>query len=99
MLGCLRTWGRGVGEVEGFGWLSVPWGGRAGGLGGEKKGEGRSTWPTHPVQSCPIKRAQSWGVDVDYKGGASCRRADVRVCGGGGGRGGNSVGSPLQFCS
>ena len=22
------------------------------------------------------------GIDVDYKGGASCRRADVRVCGG-----------------
>lgn len=47
---------------------------------------GSSTRPTHPVQSCPIKRAQRWkgvgGVDVDYKGGASCRRADDRVCGG-----------------
>ena len=51
---------------------------------GEKKGGGSSTRPTRPVQSCPVKRAQSWGSDVDYKGGASCKTADVRVCGEGG---------------
>lgn len=35
-----------------------------------------------PIQYslAPIKRAQSWGVDVDYEGGASGRRADVGVC-------------------
>ncbi|KAK5865629.1 hypothetical protein PBY51_019883 [Eleginops maclovinus] len=71
----LGLWG---GEVEGVGWLSVPWGEE-----GEKKGGGSSTRPTRPVQSCPVKRAQSWGSDVDYKGGASFKTADVRVCGGG----------------
>lgn len=84
--------------MEGVGWLSVPWG-----AGGEEKKiiiRGRSsTRPTHPVQSCPVKELRAGGVDVDYNGGASCRRADVRVCGGGKGRKGNSVGSRFQFCS
>lgn len=61
-----------------------------GGRGRRKKKiiRGRSsTRPTHPVQSCPVKELRAGGVDVDYNGGASCRRADVRVCGGGrGGR-------------
>lgn len=68
--------------MEGVGWLSVPWGG--GGWGEKKKG-GRATPLGPPIQYslAPLKRAQSWGVDVDYKGGASCRRADVRVLWGG----------------
>jgi len=57
----------------------------SGGVRKRKKGVdggGSSTLPTHPVQSCPIKELRAGGVDVDYNGGASCRKADVRVCGG-----------------
>lgn len=44
-----------------------------------------------------MKRAQRWGgVDVDYKGGGSCRMVDV---GGLSGRKGNSVGARFRFCS
>lgn len=78
MLGCLRTtglggWGGGVGEVEGVGWLSVPWGAE----GVRKKTGGRAAPLSPPIQYslALIKRAQSWGgVDVDYKGGGICKR-------------------------
>lgn len=58
--------GREWGEVEGVGWLSVPWG-----AGGEKKKKkegvgGSSTRPTHSVQSSPIKRAQRWGGGLTW---------------------------------
>lgn len=81
MVGCLRTsGGRGVGEVEGVGWLSVPLGR------GRKKGLGREgaapLGPPIRYSLAPLKELRAGGGDVDYKGGASCKRADVRVCGG-----------------
>lgn len=63
------------------------------GLGGEKKGgEGNSTWPTHPVQSCPSKKSSELG------GGGRRglqRRCELSEGGRSGfvGRKGNSVGS------
>lgn len=53
------------------------------GVGGKKRGRAAPLGPPIQYSLAPIKRAQSWGVDVDYKGGASCRRVDVRVCWGG----------------
>lgn len=60
----------------------------------KKKGRGGQLYSAHPSGTVlPRKRAQSWegrggesrggvgGLNVDYKGGASCRRADVWVCG------------------
>lgn len=52
---------------------------------GEKK-RGRQLHSAHPSGTVlPHKKSSELegGVDVDYKGGASCRRADVRVCGAG----------------
>lgn len=96
-MGCLRTSGGcGEGEVKGVGWLSVPLGG---GEGREKKRSGAGAAPLGPpirYSLAPLKELRAGGVDVDYKGGASCKRADVRVCGG---KKGNSVGSCFQFCS
>lgn len=51
-----------------------------------KNQKGRAVPLGPPIQYslAPIKRAQSWvGVDVDYKGGGSCRMVDVGVCLGG----------------
>lgn len=79
------------GEVEGVGWLSVPWGdGGKRERGGNKEGGGGQLHSAHPfgtVLPCKKSSALGRGVDVDYKGGVSCRRVDVRVCGGGGERG------------
>lgn len=54
--------------------------------GGEKKGRWGQLHLAHPSGTVlPHKkelRADGGERDVDYKGGASCRRADVRVCGG-----------------
>lgn len=55
--------------------------------GGEKKGLGRGEGaaplgPPIRYSLAPSKELRAGGVDVDYKGGASCKRADVRVCGG-----------------
>lgn len=63
-------------------------GGGAGweGDGKNKNQKGRAVPLGPPIQYslAPIKRAQSWvGVDVDYKGGGSCRMVDVGVCLGG----------------
>lgn len=53
----------------------------------EKKKRGRQLHSAHPSGTVlPHKKSSElggFGVDVDYKGGASCRMADVRVCGGG----------------
>lgn len=107
MLGCLRTtdWrgGRG-GEVEGVGWLSVPWGvGGRKSEGGKKqnkngkkpKGSGSSTWPTHPVQSCPSDESSElawWRRGVQRR-----RELQEGGCRGSPGRRkGNSVGARFQ---
>lgn len=69
-----------------------------GGGGGGRKKRGRQLHSAHPSGTVlPHKKSSELGgVDVDYKGGASCRRADV---GGLWGRKSNSVGSRFQFCS
>lgn len=70
------------GEVEGVGWLSVPWGWKSKVKGKNKNQKGRAVPLGTPIQYslAPIKRAQSWvGGHVDYKGGGSCRMVDVGV--------------------
>lgn len=63
------------------------------------RGRGRAAPLGPPTQYslAPIKRAQSWGgIDVDYKGGANCRRKGRSGLWEGKG---NSVGSRFQFGS
>lgn len=60
-----------MGEVEGVGWLSVPWGER------NKKREGQLHL-AHPSGTVlPHKKSLEivGDVDVDYKGGVSFRRS------------------------
>lgn len=54
-------------------------------MGGEKKGGAAPLGPPIRYSLAPLKELRAGGVDVDYKGGASRKRADVRVCGGRGG--------------
>lgn len=63
--------------MEGVGWLSVPWV-----EGRKKKRGGGQLHMAHPSGTVlPHKKSSELGgVDVDDKGGARCRRADVRIC-------------------
>lgn len=98
MVGCLRT----SGAMSGVRWRVLggsQFHGGTGGGGGKKR-EGRrwgqlhSAHPFGTVLPCKKSSALGRGVDVDYKGGVSCRRVDVRVCGG---ERGNSVGSRFRL--